>query len=69
MITKNQSLESIIELWSILNHQIWRVMQKQNGKSLSLSVEIEPGKVESLEWLMDDYIVHLEYHLGQIKSK
>ncbi|MFY0652159.1 MAG: DinB family protein [Cyclobacteriaceae bacterium] len=65
---QNVPIGEIIELWVTLNYQIWRVMQKQTDESLSSEVEVEPGKMQSLKWLMDDYIVHLEHHMKQIRN-
>ena len=55
----------IIQLWTLLNLQIARVLEKtpgEAGKRLCLTNDPQP---HTIEWLAEDYIKHLLHHLHQ----
>lgn len=60
------SLESIKEMWVSLNHHIAYLMQRQSPQRLELTVVLPDGTSTNLQWLMEDYIEHLQHHLDQI---
>lgn len=59
-------LEHLLDLWQSLNRQIVLVTD-QLEPALLKYVVITPGAdVRNLEWLINDYVVHLEHHLNQV---
>lgn len=66
---QNADLQEILDFWKAINHRIENVMAKQTPKSLKSEVLINGSQIESLEFLMKDYVGHLEHHLSQIFSE
>lgn len=58
--------EEILTLWITLNQSILRVFSRLTPSQLSLIFQIEGGETVTLEWLIEDYLVHMKHHLGQI---
>ena len=60
--------EEVIELWKLLNLQICRTID--NMPSEKLEYTCDTGKtaeqLHTLEFLIDDYIVHMQHHLKDI---
>ncbi|MBE2228747.1 MAG: DinB family protein [Ignavibacteria bacterium] len=62
----------LLNYWVTLNKQIVRIIS--NMPESKLSVKIEPAIAafredtadKSLLWLIEDYVVHMDYHLKQI---
>ena len=65
---QNASIDDLLAFWKAINAHIWFVIQNQSPASLLYEVQINEETVQTLQWLMEDYIVHLEHHLNQIKS-
>ena len=64
---QNQSIGEIIQLWRTTNQQILRVFQKIKKEKLDLPIEIPHQNIsDNLRFVMEDYVVHMEHHLGQI---
>jgi len=63
---QERDLEEVIGLWLALNSQIDYIMNKQNPQTLRHPVITPEGQLKDLQWLMDDYVVHLRHHLSQI---
>ncbi|WP_196893245.1 DinB family protein [Aureivirga marina] len=61
--------EELINLWKALNLQIIFLMKLQTEETLSFIIEFPSGEKNNLEFLMTDYIAHLEHHLQQIKNQ
>ena len=65
---QERDLGEVIGLWLALNRQIDYIMNKQNPQTLRHPVITPEGQLKDLQWLMDDYVVHLRHHLSQILS-
>jgi len=56
----------LIEMWHSLNRHIFYLIQLQTPETLDYEIILEDGRVYDLNYLIDDYISHLEHHLNQI---
>lgn len=64
---QNLPVEEIAQLWKSLNQQICRIFEKIPSEQLSKKVEIpHEGKSETLQYIMEDYVDHMEHHFRQI---
>lgn len=63
---QERSKEEIVALWSGLNQSILRVVQGMPAAARQISCELPDGTAVTLEWLVTDYVEHLEHHLRQI---
>ena len=54
----------IVELWRLLNEQIVRIIEKMPIEKLQNTCITEAE--HPLQWLIEDYIKHLNHHLSQI---
>jgi hypothetical protein len=54
----------LIKLWSLLNKQICFILSKMTPEKAARTCQTEG--LHSLEWLAEDYIVHLKHHLHQV---
>ena len=57
---------SLISLWAYYNRHLAHVIRRIRPASLANRCEIAPGKELTLDYLVDDYLGHLEHHLRQI---
>ena len=61
-------ISDLLSLWELLNRQIIRVLEKYPAERLDAqcdSSKITVG-LHTVEWLANDYVVHLKHHLDQI---
>ncbi|WP_158081594.1 DinB family protein [Paenibacillus selenitireducens] len=58
--------EDVIGLWISLNQSIVRVVSNLPAASLSRDCQLPDGTRVTLEWLIQDYVEHMEHHLEQI---
>ena len=58
--------EHLVSLWQQLNRQIVYVVENIPTEKLSIPIIIPPAKNETLEWLIVDYVRHMDHHLRQI---
>jgi hypothetical protein len=63
-----QELENnhIIQLWTIYNRHLLEIIKRIPTKNLANECHVGNGKNVTLQFLIDDYVVHLEHHLRQI---
>ena len=61
-----EDAEALVQLWFYLNKRILSVVSNLSTKELDLKVVLSDKKTESLEFLITDYVLHLEHHLNQI---
>lgn len=59
-------LGQVMDLWKALNQQILFVMKEVPKEKLGYEVITPSGESKTLEWLMIDYVVHMEHHWGQV---
>jgi hypothetical protein len=64
---QQSSLHSLMELWVLLNERIIVILRGIPEEILKRIVVIK-GVEYTLEWLIGDYIRHMEHHLEQINS-
>ena len=57
----------LIQLWELLNRQIIRIWEHMPSENLSRQCRIR-NSLFTIEYLMDDYIIHLKHHLIQINE-
>lgn len=63
---QNLPIDHILNLWVSLNNQIVKVIVKIPENKLQNSCEFGEGQTVTLEWIIKDYIDHMEHHLKQI---
>ena len=62
----------IVDFWKSINTRIVYVISKMPEEKLSVECELgdasfrDEGENKTLLWLIEDYLVHMEYHLKQI---
>ncbi|MEO8512685.1 MAG: DinB family protein [Ignavibacteria bacterium] len=65
-------IEDILNYWSAINKQIIHIISSIPEAKLGVICELgnaafREGEIEkSLLWLIEDYVVHMEYHLRQV---
>ena len=71
IINKYQELplEHLLQLWQLLNKQIVYVVESIPSGKLSSPIYLPNDNKEekTLEWIIIDYVVHMEHHLKQIE--
>ncbi len=62
-------IENLLELWRLLNLQITRVLQTYPANRWEAQCDIVKKELGlyTVEWLAQDYVVHLQHHLDQIR--
>ncbi|MCY9656424.1 DinB family protein [Paenibacillus chondroitinus] len=63
---QNLPIEHILNLWLSLNKQIATVIAKIPEDKLQNSCDLGEEQIVTLEWIIKDYVDHLEHHLKQI---
>lgn len=58
--------DHLLSLWQQLNRQIIYVVEKIPGEKLAYTIIKSSGEAKTLEWLITDYVDHMEHHLRQI---
>ncbi len=67
--------EDVLSLWVTLNRQIVQVISNIPSDKLAVVCDLgtaafREGNVEkNLLWLIEDYVVHMEYHLRQVLNE
>lgn len=63
-----QQLESkrIIQLWTIYNQHLLEILKRIPEENMCLELNVGNEINVTLQFLMDDYLLHLEHHLKQI---
>lgn len=60
-------LEPLINLWSNLNFQITRILYNIPNELGELTIKVD-GDFKTLNWLVEDYLVHLKHHLKAMQT-
>lgn len=66
---QDRSAEEIVSLWSGLNRSIVTVMSTMPTTAYAHDCILPDGNKVTLEWLMTDYVEHMEHHLDQLFSQ
>jgi hypothetical protein len=62
----------IVDFWKSINNRIVHVISKIPEEKLAVICNVgntafrDEGENKTLLWLIEDYVVHMEYHLNQI---
>jgi hypothetical protein len=66
---QEMDVKDLLELWRLLNLQITRVLEIYPADRWQIQCDSTKTEVDlhSVEWLAQDYVVHLEHHLDHIK--
>ncbi|WP_282090039.1 DinB family protein [Aquimarina algiphila] len=60
------TIENIVELWGTLNKQIIFVIKNLSTEELNYKIDIEKDDLKTLDWLIVDYVEHIQHHSKQI---
>ena len=65
---QNLPLLHLLDLWQALNRQIVFVVEKIPAEKLNYPVDpqYENKEIETLGWIIRDYVAHMEHHFSQI---
>jgi hypothetical protein len=66
---EESSWTELIELWRLYNRHLAQVIRRIPDGSLKVACRIGPQEPVSLEFLVEDYLVHLKHHLGQLGAE
>ncbi|WP_431088553.1 DinB family protein [Paenibacillus sp. 8b26] len=66
---KEFSHVDIIHLWKLLNKQIINILNSCTAPAFEKRFHTDGEATETLAWLVDDYIQHMQHHLEQINQK
>lgn len=64
---QHQAISDLLTHWGALNRQVLVILERQTAQSLALPVQYG-NDLLSLEWLLVDYVDHLEHHVRQIRE-
>ncbi len=65
---RDRPWRELVELWVALNRQVAAAMASVPPEKLETPCRIGESEEHSLEWLMRDYLRHLEHHLEQLEG-
>ena len=60
---------SLVGLWYLYNQQIARIIRHIPTSQLDTPCTIAPYETCTLKFLIDDYLDHLQHHMGKIKER
>ena len=69
-LNRYQQLDAnyLIELWTLLNTQLTEVIKGIPENKLSRICNSGGDSNHTLQWLIEDYVVHMEHHLHQLTA-
>ena len=56
----------LLTLWNALNQQLARLIGLMPNNALACECRTPDGRLVTLEWLVQDYVMHLTHHVQQI---
>ncbi len=65
----DSSWTELIELWRLYNRHLARVIRNIDARSLPVICTITPHPPATLEFIVRDYVVHMNHHLGKIRGR
>ena len=60
--------QDLFDLWLHLNRHILEIIKNQTDKTLDYQLILPNGTATNLQFLIEDYIEHLFYHVSQINK-
>jgi hypothetical protein len=64
---QTMDIDELTQLWFVINKQILRIMKSVDNQVLDYKIVLSDGSIIDLNFLMTDYVTHLEHHINQIK--
>ena len=61
-----QPWTDLVDLWSLLNRHLVHIIRRVPADCLPHTISIAGREPVTLEFVIDDYLAHMEHHLGQI---
>jgi hypothetical protein len=58
--------QHLISFWEIFNRHLCEIAKRIPETDLQRKCRTDNEKTVTLQWLIDDYVVHLEHHLHQL---
>lgn len=65
---QNKNNQDLFDLWLHLNRHILEIIKNQTDKTLDYQLILPNGTLTNLQFLIEDYIDHLFYHVSQINK-
>ncbi len=59
----------LIELWRLYNRHLAHVMSRVPQEKLAVEIRIGADAPVTLQYLIEDYVVHLKHHLHEIEAR
>ena len=66
---QNYSWPELIQFWRLYNRHLAHVIERIPADKQDVACSIGPNEPKSLEWLVQDYLVHLRHHMNQIEER
>jgi len=66
---QHMNMEDLLKLWQHLNKHIAFILKDISEEKLNTQINLYDLSICNLEFLIEDYIAHLKYHLNQIFEK
>lgn len=64
---QTMDIEELTQLWFVINKQIIIIMKSVDNEALDYKIVLNDESVIDLNFLMTDYVAHLEHHINQIR--
>lgn len=58
--------KQLIRFWTAYNKQLIEIIKRIPEENLVLECKMRDGKFVTLDYLVNDYVTHLEHHINQI---
>src|SRR5262245_44651092 len=55
--------EHVIRLWTLFNTHLLEIIRRVPAENLQRTCKLKDGTVQTLQFLIEDYVVHMEHHL------
>lgn len=65
---QNKNSQNLFDLWLHLNRHILEIIKNQTDNTLEYQLILPNGTLTNLQFLIEDYIDHLFYHVSQINK-
>ena len=65
---QNKNNQNLFDLWLHLSRHILEIIKNQTDKTLAYQLILPNGTLTNLQFLIEDYIEHLFYHVSQINK-
>lgn len=66
---QNKNNQELFDLWMYLNLHILHIVKNQTVESLTFQLILPNGELSDLQFLIEDYIDHLNHHINQINPE